>query len=31
MSRAREWNMLLSKMRYVALWSCGFTTGPEGT
>ena len=30
MSRVREWNTLLDEIKDVALWSCGFTAGPEG-
>ena len=29
MSRVKEWNTLLSKMRDIALWFYGFTTGLE--
>ena len=29
-NKVREWNMLLDKIRDIALWSCGFTTSLEG-
>ena len=30
MSRVGKWNMLLSKIRDIALQSCGFIAGLEG-